>query len=1227
MTEPIKSSLDTLLDPESGEWDKQLQEASPEEVKELYYGEASTLDKLSYGFQKQASLLGMGLSAIEAGLNKDKTFSEVGQEKKQQIEKKFGWMHPTDKDSLAASAGGIGKSFIDPVFAGPLTLPSAIARAGSFMALNGLDAAGNDLIEQGSINPKNVAIASSFGALGYFTPHIKLGKKSLDEIDKTGEKIPDELSDSLLDSHMSMSEIKSADDLEKLLDQRFPLNQNDPRSSLKRSLARKNLKAILPSSITDKEAKAIKNATIEVNNERKSMFDSTLDLTDNAVKITAATNASRNYINAVKKVKAKEADAPSKEELKLLKQEATKARKFLHETLPSRLVEQSEVLSEGVMGIAGRLHNTGDLNKNTLTRIMTRPLVGMMGGYGIGVTNEWVDPDSELDPWMFMLSGMFVGQMSKKINAATFLPREIKDQANSITSDILKNNLRKQANLLFAGTQAARANVMGGFTAILGKTLFSQRGSDLAGAARTSLEETKDIVLQDLSKRINDKLVEFNLAGGAGEKARKAAWQYSEGFTDDAGLIAQGFNAEDVKKIKLLGSFSKKLIDDYAEEVRSVGIQFDDLESYVFPQMHNAQLIRQNQEKAREAYTKAFELEGAQNPGAKADAFINDMLEFGSGDPMKSAFNLPKNTDIRDTAMRPLLDHFERDRKITSKEAREAIQDYLIQDVSVILNNHFNKAVPAVEFARIFGARGEGIRAIKRKIHDQFKEASGSTAFTLKEQRKLRNLENAQINEIHKMVNLYFGVHGGTAATASSQLFNHGMAIMSTLANLTYLPKVTISSLGDLVQPFQNSGVWSTMKGGRRTFQNADKDFSKKSGFANMDVLATELRALTLDPLGGSTTTLNTTRRINERFFKLVGLQNLTQYARRFAYNSGIEEGFSVAKKLNKKPTSTTIVAQANPLGITKEKAEYLSKFNKLDDAFDDDTGRTILNQIGIKAADRDALVPQIGNRLAFTQTKDPFVKSFGQFLSWAQAKTTQTNAIVSRIEDGDVALAARMLGALVVYDGILNFRKFLSDPLNEKLDYYDKGTYTEQFLSAEGLLKGATFSAGYTPWAVEKIARLGAATGYGETLPSLSPTLALMNDMSRAGYGAVKNIRQGDPEGAAAQITKVLPLAKEAESVKKVLTGKPFFEDEKYEYIRPNINKGGMISSVIRKKKDKGGIALVPNAPVEPDQRIDKMTGVPYDEQAGEAYTDVEDRQGLIAAVLGKKLQGQNSV
>ena len=42
---------------------------------------------------------------------------------------------------------------------------------------------------------------------------------------------------------------------------------------------------------------------------------------------------------------------------------------------------------------------------------------------------------------------------------------------------------------------------------------------------------------------------------------------------------------------------------------------------------------------------------------------------------------------------------------------------------------------------------------------------------------------------------------------------------------------------------------------------------------------------------------------------------------------------------------------------------------------------------------------------------------------------------------------------------------------------------------------------------------------------------------------------------------------------------------------------------------KNKGGEVLdVPNVPKEPDQRIDKMTGLPYDQQAGTAFVDQED-------------------
>ena len=39
-----------------------------------------------------------------------------------------------------------------------------------------------------------------------------------------------------------------------------------------------------------------------------------------------------------------------------------------------------------------------------------------------------------------------------------------------------------------------------------------------------------------------------------------------------------------------------------------------------------------------------------------------------------------------------------------------------------------------------------------------------------------------------------------------------------------------------------------------------------------------------------------------------------------------------------------------------------------------------------------------------------------------------------------------------------------------------------------------------------------------------------------------------------------------------------------------------------------KGGEVNVPNAPVEPDERINKLTGLPYTETAGPAFQDNED-------------------
>ena len=59
-----------------------------------------------------------------------------------------------------------------------------------------------------------------------------------------------------------------------------------------------------------------------------------------------------------------------------------------------------------------------------------------------------------------------------------------------------------------------------------------------------------------------------------------------------------------------------------------------------------------------------------------------------------------------------------------------------------------------------------------------------------------------------------------------------------------------------------------------------------------------------------------------------------------------------------------------------------------------------------------------------------------------------------------------------------------------------------------------------------------------------------------------------------------------------------------------------------LRSAYGKGGeVYNVPQVPVEPDERIDKMTGRPYDQQAGGAFIDEEDRQGFAAGALVKQL------
>ena len=920
-------------------------------------------------------------------------------------------------------------------------------------------------------------------------------------------------------------------------------------------------------------------------------------------------------------------------------------------------------ISTGVETGIKQLDNDGLLTAASIRRAIVRPIIGAVGGYGTGVTANIFSEEDDFSPLMFAAVGATAGLLSGKIVNSTFAPL-IKKEGIDAAQDVIKLSLWAQSNVMFSATSATRLNSFGGLSELFSRTLFNQVGADLRGAAITSVEARSALVMQEFNhlRRIlleKQRLgsVNFSMLGSNKDviRLREASGKYSRGIYGEtsgearAGLEAAGFNADEISLIFNVsdspGGISTQLSQLW-KVATDVLPGLKKLDDYGFPQFHNHAKIFKDEAGAKEAYGNAFyqqllsnietasirpagALAGRGRPVSslserslekirasaqrRADKYVNDIIAKGSPNPSSpKGWKVSGDKDYNhpDLQMVPLIKNLELDRKLTDIRAIREIEDFMIWDVEEVMSKYVQSIIPTLEFARTFGANGQLISSLKRSMGDQFKRSmEGATA---SQRRKLHNLQSKQMRSIHDSVDMYFGRLHSTSRVTGSPLANNVYAVATTLANLTYLPKVTISSLGDLVQPFQNSGIFAGIKGMARTVSGKKQTGFHNHGFGDVDVMSHELQAYTMRNTPGSTLQA-ITYGTNQKWFQLIGLSKLTSFARKFAYNTGIEDGFDIVQKLSRRKTDS-LQLRANNLGISDDIAEHLRKFKTVEDAWEDDIGRAYLNRIGKKAADRDALLPQIGNRRGFAQSKNPAIRATGQFLSWAQAKSAQTNSLVQRMESGDAALAVRMLGTLVIYDGILTFKDFLNDPTGVQLDKERVQSYKDNYLRLETMGRSAQFSGNFTPWYIDKLANLMSTRNLDNPLSSVAPSLGWMWDMTtgfspipfQGNYGSViTNMARGDPEGALVQALKRLPLGDEYMALREAL-GVPLIDVPSPKPTR-------------YERKAKGGIVEdVPQVPKEPDERIDKMTGLPYNIQAGPAFIDNEDPVDRTRFIFG---------
>ena len=869
-------------------------------------------------------------------------------------------------------------------------------------------------------------------------------------------------------------------------------------------------------------------------------------------------------------------------DLKNLKKLAKESKQNLSTAYESLAVQSEHMATVAHSGLEAA-HEAGGLTTNIIRRVIdesVRPLFGGSLGYGIGAA--FGDEDDSSLMWSLTLAGLFAGAWQKRIQKSTFGTNHKKVAMQGLDKQV-RRNLRTWLKINTAGSTAARGNAWGGANDVGSKLLVKQQGASLRGKAVTSVEEREMMALQDFHRVIYEDVFAF-----ADEDIILAAGRLQNKFTTE-GQIIREFGEAKAKKIFQVRDNVQSFTDEIGEYVSEVGIKWKPLtEHYGLTQRFDWDAVHKNPELFERQLYKAVAKQNNLNPDDLAEANVT-LIQKQVAEFKKGITGLRNETvfDKRHNVIIPLTKNFEKHRQIYLQEAREEIKDFLINDPRLTLTQLVGNTVKSVEFARTFGPRGELLKSLRKQIHDKYNKIDPTGVSTTR-------LKQKEMNQLNNMIDGYFGMYQANQRWATGAQTT--MAGMTALANSTMLTRVVIPSLGDLIQPLQNSGVYPTIKAYGKMAQKGKTFADRGLGIKYHSQMENELRALSfgVDP---SNMYQHGISWFNQKFFKVVQLERITNFARARAYDIGVYRAFDIAKRATRTgKTSRAVKNELRALGLGADELKTIGKFKTAEEAYNNTLARNFLHRAGFKSAERDALIPTMGNRLLFAQSNMPLMRAVGQFLSWAQAKTTQTNALLTRIEDGDVKLAARMLLALTLYGGVRELQIAASPS-----DYYDKEENEFDRFSKKWIGQ-ATVLSGNVPFQVDKLTNAFIGPGAVSPLTSMVPVVSLADKLVRTPSRVVNNAWNSDYWGAVSNTLDIAPFGKD---IKNILRGglpiQPFeiidIKDE------PNAGKSKVDPFLRVSRLAEGGRVGyaegyevdVPYTKDEPEERINPFTGEPY--------------------------------
>ena len=615
--------------------------------------------------------------------------------------------------------------------------------------------------------------------------------------------------------------------------------------------------------------------------------------------------------------------------------------------------------------------------------------------------------------------------------------------------------------------------------------------------------------------------------------------------------------------------------------------------------------------------------------------------------------------------------HFDNRRVLYDQEARAylANKEYFVDDPILTLQSLINNTIPVVEFARVFGAKGQGLQKVFQEIKDEVAQLSGGSISN----NSLREITNKQIKLVKQGVEGYFGLHQVEYALKNETHLTILMALQ-TLLTTTKLTKVSIPSLGDIIQTWKNGGMGAAREALVRTIKSKNKEDVWQSS----DALGTKLKRpkgkLTADDTSLSDVVWNNRlynglldrelknffieinpnnvnqvrlQNLQQKYFEGIQLGRITRFSRTYAYDAGAIRAFQLSKLIKADGTlPKRFKNEAARLDLDVDSLQYLKKFKDMNAIEGDTLGEELISRAGFKSAERDALIPTVGNRRLFSQSRNPYVRFLGSFLSWAQAKSAQTNALISRVEGGDAALLIRMAAALPVFMAV----RELQLDLNSSEEFKEGALVSKSPEISDNLKRigdGLMFSAEVIPWYVDKFVNTF-FRGYNDDdlVTSLAPVVKLIEDLAKEMFVEVpKGLEEGTTNkrwsGPIGFGESAIPFFKDLNrgtgfinpALEIDIIGKPkdmsledWLNGEEYGPLYEEFNPPPLTQdsypSLTRKGIFKGGALSkdhpVPKAPVIPMERKDRMGDQSYATQAsaepinpftGEPYTAIYKR------------------